>query len=149
MAKDYEVGHQFLTINGRMLGHGEPIRVRKGKRILFHVPNASAGEIRSLAMAGHRFRVVATDGSPVPHPAEVPVLWIGTAVRISAVVEMNHPGVFVLDDLADDHRGHGMGIVVVYAGARGKPQWQKPLPVKWDPAYALFPAPRPWYISGM
>ncbi|MHB8811784.1 MAG: hypothetical protein ACYDAE_00790 [Steroidobacteraceae bacterium] len=27
---------------------------------------------------------------------EVPVLWIGTAERVSAVVEMNHPGVWVL-----------------------------------------------------
>lgn len=129
--KGFEVSYQFFSINGRMLGHGEPIRVRRGQRILFHILNGSAGEIRSLAMAGHRFRVVAMDGNPVPHPVEVPVLWIGTAERISAVVEMNHPGVFVLGDLSDDDRGHGMGIVVEYAGARGKPQWQKPLQSKW------------------
>jgi FtsP/CotA-like multicopper oxidase with cupredoxin domain len=41
-----------------------------------------------------RFKVVATGGNPVPHPVEVPVLWIGTAERISAVAEMNHPRVF-------------------------------------------------------
>jgi FtsP/CotA-like multicopper oxidase with cupredoxin domain len=136
MLKGYEVGYQFFTINGRMLGHGEPIRVKQGQRILFHILNGSAGEIRSLAMAGHRFRVIALDGNPVPHPVEVPVLWIGTAERVSAVVAMNHPGVFVLGDLSDEDRGHGMGIVVEYAGARGKPQWQKPRPVKWD--YAIF-----------
>jgi FtsP/CotA-like multicopper oxidase with cupredoxin domain len=140
MPKGYEVGYQFFTINGHMLGHGEPIRVRPGQRVLFHILNGSAGEIRSLAMAGHRFRVVALDGNPVPHPAAVPVLWIGTAERISAVVEMNHPGIFVLGDLADDDRGHGMGIVVEYAGARGKPQWQKPRPVKWD--YTMFGSPQ-------
>jgi FtsP/CotA-like multicopper oxidase with cupredoxin domain len=140
MPKGYEVGYQFFTINGRMLGHGEPIRVKHGQRVLFHILNASAGEIRSLAMAGHRFRVIALDGNPVPHPAEVPVLWIGTAERISAVVEMDHPGVFVLGDLSDDDRGHGMGIVVEYAGAHGKSQWQKPRPVKWD--YSLFGSPQ-------
>jgi FtsP/CotA-like multicopper oxidase with cupredoxin domain len=134
--KGYEVGYQFFTINGRMLGHGEPIRVKKGQRVLFHVLNGSAGEIRSLAMAGHRFRVIAMDGNPVPTPVEVPALWIGTAERISAVVEMNHPGVFVLGDLADDDRAHGMGIVVEYAGSHGKPQWQKPHPHKWD--YTIF-----------
>jgi FtsP/CotA-like multicopper oxidase with cupredoxin domain len=123
-----------------MLGHGEPIRVKHGQRVLFHILNGSAGEIRSLAMAGHRFRVVALDGNPVPHPIEVPVLWIGTAERISAVVEMNHPGVFVLGDLADDDRNHGMGIVVEYAGSRGKPQWQKPRPFKWD--YTIFGSPQ-------
>ena len=140
MPKGYEVGYQFFTINGRMLGHGEPIRVRHGQRVLFHILNGSAGEIRSLAMAGHRFRVLALDGNPVPHPVEVPVLWIGTAERISAVVEMNHPGVFVLGDLFDDDRGHGMGIVVEYAGAHGKPQWQKPSPLKWD--YTIFGSPQ-------
>ena len=136
--KGFEVGYQFFTINGRMLGHGEPIRVKRGQRVLFHVLNGSAGEIRSLAIPGHRFRVVAMDGNPVPHPLEVPVLWIGTAERISAVVKMNHPGVFVLGDLSDDDRGRGMGIVVEYAGAHGKPQWQRPRPSKWD--YTVFGA---------
>ena len=136
MPKGYEVGYQLFTINGHMLGHGEPIRAKPGQRILFHILNGSAGEIRSLAMTGHRFRVIALDGNPVPHPVEVPVLWIGTAERISVVVEMNHPGVFVLGDLSDDDRGHGMGIVVEYAGSRGGPVWQKPRPFKWD--YTMF-----------
>ena len=65
--------------------------------------------------------MVALDGNAVPAPAEVPVLWLGTAERISAIVEMNHPGVWIMGDLADDDRGHGMGIVVEYAGRKGKP----------------------------
>jgi len=141
MPKGYEVGYQFFSINGRMLGHGEPIRVRHGERVLFHVLNGSAGEIRSLALPGHDFRVLETDGNPVANPALVPVLWLGTAERISAVVEMNHPGVWVLGDLSDDDRGHGMGIVVEYAGAHGDPQWIRPHPFTWD--YALFGRPGP------
>ena len=62
----------------------------------------------------------------MPNPAEVPVLWLGTAERISAIVEMNHPGVWIMGDLADDDRGHGMGIVVEYAGHNGKPRWTPP-----------------------
>jgi FtsP/CotA-like multicopper oxidase with cupredoxin domain len=46
--KGFEVGYELFGINGRMLGHGEPIRVRQGERVLFHVLNASATEIRSL-----------------------------------------------------------------------------------------------------
>jgi FtsP/CotA-like multicopper oxidase with cupredoxin domain len=131
-AKGFEVGYDLFSINGRMLGHGEPIRVKQGQRVLFHVLNASAGEIRSLALPGHVFRVVALDGNPVPAQADVPVLWLGTAERISAYVEMNHPGVWVMGDLADDDRGHGMGIVVEYAGRSGKPQWNRPKPFRWD-----------------
>ncbi len=144
--KGYEVGYDLFGINGKMLGHGDPIRVKQGERVLFHVLNASAGEIRSLALPGHTFRIVALDGNPVPTPANVPVLWLGTAERISAIIEMNHPGVWVMGDLADDDRGHGMGIVVEYAYAKGEPRWVKPPPYKWD--YTLFgrnagPTPAP------
>jgi FtsP/CotA-like multicopper oxidase with cupredoxin domain len=137
--KGFEVGYGLFGINGRMLGHGEPIRVKQGERVLFHVLNASATEIRSLALPGHTFRIVALDGNPVPTQAEVPLLWLGTAERVSALVEMNHPGVWVMGDLSDDDRGHGMGIVVEYAGRSGKPQWTKPKPYRWD--YTRFGKP--------
>jgi FtsP/CotA-like multicopper oxidase with cupredoxin domain len=138
MPHGYEVGYGSFTINGRMLGHGEPVRVKQGERVLFHVLNGSATEIRSLALPGHTFRVVALDGNPVPNATSVPVLWLGTAERISAIVEMNHPGVWILGDTADDDRHHGMGIVVEYAGHAGKPQWIAPPPFKWN--YARFSA---------
>ncbi len=48
----YVVGYRHFTINGKMLGHGEPIRVKQGERVLFHVLNGSATEIRSLALPG-------------------------------------------------------------------------------------------------
>ncbi|MEY2180804.1 multicopper oxidase family protein [Rhodanobacter humi] len=140
MKKGYEVGYRIFTINGRQLGFGEPVRVKRGERVLFHVLNGSATEIRSLALPGHTFRVVALDGNPVPHPAEVPVLWIGTAERISAIVEMTQPGVWVLGDLADDDRGNGMGIVIEYAGERGKPAWRAPAAFAWD--YRRFADPK-------
>ena len=134
--KGFEVGYDLFAINGRMLGHGEPIRVKQGERVLFHVLNASATEIRSLALPGHSFKIVALDGNPVPTQAEVPLLWLGTAERISALVEMKHPGVWVMGDLADDDRRRGMGIVVEYAEHNGKPQWIAPRPHRWD--YSLF-----------
>ncbi len=139
MPHGYEVGYELFSINGKILGQGEPIRVRQGERVLFHILNGSATEIRSLALPGHTFKVVALDGNPVPVQAEVPVLWFGTAERISAIVEMNHPGVWVLGDLSDDDRGNGMGTVIEYAGAKGKPVWAAPRPFKWD--YRLFGKP--------
>ena len=125
MPRGYEVGYGSFTINGRMLGHGEPVRVKHGERVLFHVLNGSATEIRSLAcwplLPGGRIR--RQSGAD---PAPVPVLSIGTAERVSAMVEMNHAGVWIMGDLADDDRRHGMGIVVEYAGHTGKPQWIAP-----------------------
>jgi FtsP/CotA-like multicopper oxidase with cupredoxin domain len=135
----YKPAYNFFSINSRMLGQGEPIRVKAGERVLFHVLNASASEIRSLALPGHVFRVVALDGNPAPHPSEVPVLWIGPAERVSAIVEMRQPGVWVLGDLVDEDRKRGMGVVVEYTGRNGQPQWRKPRPFRWD--YRLFGNP--------
>jgi FtsP/CotA-like multicopper oxidase with cupredoxin domain len=131
MPHGFEVGYDAFSINGRTLGHGEPIRVKANERVLFHVVNGSATEIRSLALPGHTFQIVALDGNPVPTPMETPVLWLGTGERVSAIVHMTTSGVWVLGDVGDD-REHGMGIVIEYAGATGKPQWQKPPDAKWD-----------------
>ncbi|MDE2167359.1 MAG: multicopper oxidase domain-containing protein [Alphaproteobacteria bacterium] len=135
----YDVAYEFAAINGRRLGHGEPIRVKPGERVLFHILNASATAIHSLALPGHVFRVVALDGNPVPRPAEVPVLWLGNAERISVIVEMKTPGVWVLGETVDDDRRRGLGVVVEYAGVKGAPVWRKPAPFRWD--YRRFAAP--------
>lgn len=139
MPHGYEVGYSSFTINGRMLGHGEPIKVKQGERVLFHVLNGSATEIRSLALPGHTFHVVALDGNPVPNPAAVPVLWLGTAERVTAIIEMNHPGVWIMGDTDDDDRHHGMGIVVEYAKHAGEARWLAPPKFRWD--YTKFAKP--------
>ena len=128
----WEIGYQRFTINGKCLGFGEPVRVKQGQRVLFHVLNASATENIKLALPGHRFTVVALDGNPVPRPQAVDVLALGTAERISAIVEMNNPGVWVLGTPMDDDRKNGMGIVVEYAGRGGEPRWVKPPKSVWD-----------------
>ena len=131
MPHGFEVGYDAFSINGKMLGHGEPIRVKPNERVLLHVVNGSATEIRSLALPGHTFQIVALDGNPVPTQAEARVLWIGTGERVSAIVHMTTPGAWVLGDVGGD-REHGLGIVVEYAGAKGKPQWHKAPDEKWD-----------------
>jgi FtsP/CotA-like multicopper oxidase with cupredoxin domain len=141
LKQGFEVGYNYLTINGSMLGHGEPVRVKPGERVLFHILNASASENRSLHLPGHVFKVVALDGNPVPKPAEVPVLWLGTAERVSAIVEMKQPGIWVMGDLNNEDRVRGMGIVVEYAGRTGKPVWRAPKPFRWD--YRRFAADKP------
>src|SRR6266404_2750504 len=80
-----------------------------------------------------------SDRLVVPTSAEVPVLWLGTAERISAIVQMNHRGAWIMGDLADDDRAHGMGIVVEYARHKAKPVWLPPKPFQWS--YARFAKP--------
>jgi FtsP/CotA-like multicopper oxidase with cupredoxin domain len=134
----WQIGYQFYSINGRMLGQGEPIRVRAGMRLLVHVLNASATELHSLALPGHEFKVLALDGNPVSTPAKVSVLWLAPGERISALIEMASPGVWILGGLEEHARMHGMGIVVEYEGETGPSKWQDPPRSFWD--YRLFSA---------
>jgi FtsP/CotA-like multicopper oxidase with cupredoxin domain len=131
-----DVEYRVQSINGRMLGAGEPVRVRQGQRVLFRILNASATMSHQLALPGHLFHVVALDGYPVPLPRSVPVLAIAPGERIDAVVEMDAPGIWILGEVDSAHRTAGMGIVVEYAGHTGGPQW-KPAPlIPWD--YKVF-----------
>ena len=127
-----DVGYKYATINAHMLGAGEPIRVKRGERILFRLLNASATENVVLALPGHSFRVIAMDGNPVPNPQTVDVLSLAVAERIDAIVEMNSPGVWVLGSTLKEAREIGLGIVVEYAGHKGDPVWKEPTAVDWD-----------------
>jgi FtsP/CotA-like multicopper oxidase with cupredoxin domain len=127
-----DVGYRYATINGHMLGFGEPIRVRKGKRVLLRLLNASATENTVLALPGHSFRVIAMDGNPVPNPRSVDVLSLAVAERIDAIVEMNNPGVWVLGSTLEESRKMGLGVVVEYAGSSGQPVWKDPPSREWD-----------------
>ena len=50
-----EVSAPLYSINDKMLGAGEPLRVRSGQRILMHLLNASASQIHRVALSGHKF----------------------------------------------------------------------------------------------
>jgi FtsP/CotA-like multicopper oxidase with cupredoxin domain len=131
-----EVMYHAATLGDRMLGHGEPIRVREGERVLFRLLNASGNMGISLALPGHRFKVLALDGNPVPTPATVDVLELDAAERADVIVEMNNPGVWIFGSTDDDDRNMGMGVVVEYANRTGNPIWSAPPKLKWD--YTIF-----------
>ncbi|MBV8411222.1 MAG: multicopper oxidase family protein [Alphaproteobacteria bacterium] len=127
-----EAMYHAATLGDRMLGHGEPVRVRQGERVLFRLLNASASMGISLALAGHRFTVIALDGNPVPAPVTVSTLKLDVAERVDAIVEMNNPGVWILGSTSDEGRNMGMGVVVEYAGRTGEPQWIAQPRATWD-----------------
>jgi len=127
-----DVDYKTFSINGKVLGAGEPVRVKSAQRVLFRILNSSATQNHRLALSGHRFQVVAMDGNPVTRQVKVPVLEMAPGERIDAIVEMNAPGVWVLGEEDDKQRKAGAGIVVEYAGATGRPQWVKPAKFVWD-----------------
>ena len=127
-----EIRYGIRSINGKALGHGEPLRVKEGQRVLFHLLNASATENIQLHLPGHRFYVVALDGNPVPRPGYVSVLELGVGERVDALVEMNNPGVWILGSVSDNVRRSGLGIRLEYAFKQGDPQYAPAGQFVWD-----------------
>jgi FtsP/CotA-like multicopper oxidase with cupredoxin domain len=124
--------YEVSTINGKMLGFGEPVRVKQGQRVLMHVLNSSPTEVHWIALSGHSFQVIALDGNAVAQPRTVSMLRLAPAERVSAIVEMNNPGVWVLGEVRKHIQAAGMGMVIEYAGADGKPVWTQPASLFWS-----------------
>ena len=136
-----EVGYRVASINGKALGHGEPIRVKGGQRVLFHILNASATENIRIALPGHEFLVTALDGNPVPRPSKVSSLDLGASERVDAIVEMRSPGVWILGSTDSDIRGAGLGILIEYAGHSEITPFAPSRDATWD--YARFGLQQP------
>jgi FtsP/CotA-like multicopper oxidase with cupredoxin domain len=127
-----DVGYRYATINSHCLGAGEPLRVKKGQRVLMHLLNASATENVVVALPGHKFTVLAMDGNPVPIPRAVESISLAVAERVDCLVEMDNPGIWVLGSTLADVREMGLGIVVEYAGMKGPPLWRDAPAAVWD-----------------
>jgi FtsP/CotA-like multicopper oxidase with cupredoxin domain len=131
-----EVGSMTYSINDKALGSGEPIRVREGQRLLIHFLNASAIENRRISLAGHKMKVIAMDGNPVPSPQMLDSIFIGAGERIDVVIEMNQPGIWILGSTEKPIRESGLGVIVEYAGQHRLSLWIDPPRAPWD--YTIF-----------
>lgn len=131
--------YRYTTINGRMYGAGEPLRVRRGQRVLFHLLNSSATEVHWLALSGHTFQIVALDGNAVPRPQNMPMIRLAPAERVCAMVEMNQPGKWILGEVRKHIQAAGAAMAVEYENATGEPVWRQPNDLTWD--YSSFAAP--------
>jgi FtsP/CotA-like multicopper oxidase with cupredoxin domain len=127
-----DVAYKFYSVNDRALGHGEPLRVKEGQRVMLRILNASPTKHHRVALAGHSFMVTALDGYAVPQPKIVEVLELGPAERVDAIVTMDNPGKWVFGEVDDRMRVGGLGIVIEYADKTGGPHWALPGPWVWD-----------------
>ncbi|QHC35174.1 multicopper oxidase family protein [Komagataeibacter xylinus] len=136
---DQMVCYRYATFNGRLFSAAEPLRVKRGERVRFRFLNASATQNTSITLPGHRFRIIALDGNPVPVQSCVDVIRLGVAERVDAIVEMNNPGVWMLGATDDAERAAGLALSIEYAGRSGPARWIAPSRHDWD--YRLFAAP--------
>ncbi len=138
---DDDIEYKMFSINGKMLGAGEPVKVREGQRALFRIVNASATATHRVALPMHSFQILSMDGNALPKPVTVAAVELGPGERVDAIVEMNHPGIWVLGSTRDKDRSAGMGMVIEYADQHGAPRWFAPPAFEWD--YSQFGETKP------
>ncbi|MBI5798536.1 MAG: copper oxidase [Candidatus Yonathbacteria bacterium] len=63
--------YDTYTINGRAFPNTEPLNVKKGDRVRLRLINAGTSTIHPMHLHGYQFKVVATDGNPVPEAAQL------------------------------------------------------------------------------
>jgi FtsP/CotA-like multicopper oxidase with cupredoxin domain len=131
--------YDVTTINGKMLGYGDPVKVKQGERVLIHILNSSPTEVHWISFSGHSFKVIALDGNTVPQVQTVEMVRLSPAERVSVLVEMNNPGIWVLGEVRKHIQATGMGIVFEYANATGEPVWRQPEKLVWN--YQQFAKP--------
>ena len=140
-ADGLEVTSTIYSISIQPEGSPNPIRVRKGQKLLIHFLNASAIENRTIALAGHKMRVISMAGNPVPTPQLVDFLYLGAGERIDVEIEMRNSGLWIMGDTVKQVRESGMAIVVVYEGQAKQPVWIDPPNLVWD--YTIFGSSTP------
>jgi manganese oxidase len=77
-----------LTINAKAFPGTAPLVVKKGDRVRFRFGNLSAMDHHPIHLHGHFFKLVATDGGPIPISAQVPETTVLVPVGSTRDVEL-------------------------------------------------------------
>jgi FtsP/CotA-like multicopper oxidase with cupredoxin domain len=118
MMRGGELGSDLFLINGRMHGAIPPISIAVGERILIRLINAGHHP-HPVHIHGHSFRIVASDGNPIPLGMEwvKDTILIGPAERYDLELDGNNPGVWMVHCHIEHHMANGMMTTLWYDGA--------------------------------
>jgi FtsP/CotA-like multicopper oxidase with cupredoxin domain len=88
----------FFTINGKAYPATETVDLRVGERLLVRFIGSSSAFIHPMHIHGGPFRIVETDGYPVPEAAQVlkDTVNVGPGERYDVIWEAREPGKWLL-----------------------------------------------------
>lgn len=114
-----EFGTDEFLMNGHMHEAIPPIVVKEGDQVLLRLINAGT-LAHPFHIHGHSFRIVATDGNPVPNAAQLTkdTVLIAPGERYDLAFEANNPGVWMVHCHIENHAANGMMTVIQYEGAK-------------------------------
>lgn len=108
--------YNVFTLNGKAFPATKPLVVRQGERVRLRLINVSSMSFHPMHLHGHQFKVVATDGNPVPETAQVTKNTITVMPGESYDIEFttNNPGTWLFHCHELHHADGGMATVVQY-----------------------------------
>jgi FtsP/CotA-like multicopper oxidase with cupredoxin domain/plastocyanin len=112
-----ELGSDLFLINGLMHGAVPPIRLAEGERVLLRLMHA--GHLpHPFHTHGHSFKIVATDGNPVPDAAQLvkDTVLIAPGERYDLELVGDNPGVWMVHCHIEHHMANGMMTTLWYDG---------------------------------
>jgi plastocyanin len=114
-----ELGSDLFLFNGHAHDGVTPIRLTTGDRVLIRLINAG-NMPHAIHTHGHSFKIVATDGNPVPLGMEwvKDSLLIGPSERYDLELVGDNPGVWMFHCHMEHHMANGMMTLIVYDGYR-------------------------------
>lgn len=113
----------FFTINGKSYPSTEAVELRVGERLLIRFIGSSGAFIHPMHVHGGPFRIVATDGQPVPQAAQLEKDTVNVAPgeRYDVVWEAREPGRWLLhchiphhmtNDQREEQGGGGLTMII-------------------------------------
>lgn len=112
-----ELGADLFLMNGRTHDAIPPIELAEGERILIRLMNLGAMP-HPIHTHGHSFKIVATDGNPVPQGLELTkdTVLIAPGERYDLELVGDNPGVWMFHCHIENHADNGMMSLIAYDG---------------------------------
>ena len=109
----------LFLMNGKVHDSIQPITFKRGERIRIRVINAGS-LVHTIHPHGHSFKIVATDGNPVPPAAQLTKdsVTIGPSERYDLEFVATNPGVWAFHCHMEHHMANGMMTTIRYEGSQ-------------------------------
>jgi FtsP/CotA-like multicopper oxidase with cupredoxin domain len=113
-----ELGADLFLMNGHAHDAIPPVALAEGERVLIRLMNLG-NMPHPIHTHGHSFRIVATDGNPVPEGLELTkdTVLIAPGERYDLELVGDNPGVWMFHCHIENHADNGMMSLIAYDGA--------------------------------
>jgi FtsP/CotA-like multicopper oxidase with cupredoxin domain len=114
-----QLDYDLFLMNGKAHDSIPPLQVRQGERIRVRLINAGS-LVHTIHSHGHSFKIVATDGNPVPPVAQLTKdsVTLGPSERVDIELLAANPGIWMLHCHMEHHMANGMMTTIRYEGVQ-------------------------------